>query len=881
MKIRAIRLANVGTFAHPTAVEGLSGALDVLVGPNEMGKSTLLRALRTLFEEKHTATGRVVDVLRARSGGEPLVEADFEVDGRLWRATKRYGGKGRRAALVDLGGSAIAAEGPDAEEALAALLAKASGAAGGMSLLWADQGAAIDPAPPTELGRQLFDAVIEREVATAAGGGLARRLGDRVTKELDRNVQPKNRQKAKANSDYDRALRHRDDLKRDLAAAQAAAAASAERVEKLGLLAERLSAIAGPAAAAERKRQHSAAAQALDNGRLEHLRLKSLRAEFEAQARAAERAATELRSIDTDLQQLANIARRIEEAKRRHTEVAAKSLAAEQRLAAAEAACAHAAAAEERAIASLAHADRRAARMAAEGDLAAVSRQLGAARLIAAEIEATRALLARSTVSEALVTELEAIDRQLAGHAARRSAVATRVRVEYEPGQPPAIRADGVLVGDGEEVLAAGVLQLEVPGVGRLTITPAANAKFEAAEAEARELVARRSRLLADGRVANLAAAQEALSEHRARQHAVSAAELRLAAVAGSGLAELEARTASLSELVAASPPGDGPSREECAAALDLARRTAGEARAAQGEAAAACEALQRELAALQAARAAEEATLGEIAARLPPDAVRSEERARRAAAAEAAAVTARSLQLSVSALAETAPEAEALAALESAARRADAAEAEAVAEAGRLREAMATLEGEQRYVDESGLGTRVAAIEGELVRAEEAVGRYQREIGELELIATALAKAEADTRARYLTPVVARIAPYLDLLLPEARISFGAGYAPVALVRSGLDEVIGSLSRGTQEQIAILVRLGFGRLLAEGGHPVPLILDDALVYADDQRMQAMFRALALAAQSHQVLLLTCRSAMFADLGGTRLALSPWRPEKT
>lgn len=880
MKIRAIRLANVGTFARPTAVEGLSGALDVLVGPNEMGKSTLLRALRTLFEEKHTATGRVVDVLRARSGGEPLVEADFEVDGRLWRATKRYGGKGRRAALLDLGGSAIAAEGPDAEEALAALLAKASGAAGGMSLLWADQGAAIDPVPPTELGRQLIDAVIEREVATAAGGGLARRLGDRVTKELDRNVQQKNRQKAKANSDYDRALGHRDDLKRELAVAQAAAAASAERIEKLGLLAERLSAIAGPAAAAERKRLHSAAAQALDNGRLEHLRLKSLRAEFEAQARAAERAAAELRSLDADLQQLANVAGRIEEAKRRHTEVAAKSLAAEQRLAAAEAACAHAAAAEERAIASLALADRRAARMAAEGDLAAVSRQLGAARLIAAEIEATRALLVRSTVSEALVAELEAIDRQLAGHAARRSAVATRVRVQYEPGRPPAIRADGVLVGDGEEVLAAGVLRLEVPGVGRLTITPAASAKFEVAEAEARELAARRSRLLADGGVANLAAAQETLSEHRARQHAVSAAELRLAAVAGGGLAELEARTAFLSELVAASPPGDGPSREECAAALDSARRTAGEARAAKGEAAAS-EVLQRELAALQAARAAEEAALGEIAARLPPDAVRSEERARRAAAAEATAVAARSLQLSVSALAETAPEADALAALESAARRADAAEADAIAEAGRLREAMATLEGEQRYVDESGLGTRVAAIEGELARAEEAVGRYRREIGELELIATALAKAEADTRARYLTPVVARIAPYLDLLLPEARISFGAGYAPMALVRSGLDEVIGSLSRGTQEQIAILVRLGFGRLLAEGGHPVPLILDDALVYADDQRMQAMFRALALAAQSHQVLLLTCRSAMFADLGGTRLALSPWRPEKT
>ena len=46
MKIRAIRLKEVGRFSAPVALEGLSGGLDVLAGPNEFGKSTILKAVK-------------------------------------------------------------------------------------------------------------------------------------------------------------------------------------------------------------------------------------------------------------------------------------------------------------------------------------------------------------------------------------------------------------------------------------------------------------------------------------------------------------------------------------------------------------------------------------------------------------------------------------------------------------------------------------------------------------------------------------------------------------------------------------------------------------------------------------------------------------------
>lgn len=77
MKIRALRMSDVGRFHAPVALEGLTGKLDVLAGPNELGKSTIFRAIEAVFLEKHTVGGKVLEALRPYSGGEPLIEADF------------------------------------------------------------------------------------------------------------------------------------------------------------------------------------------------------------------------------------------------------------------------------------------------------------------------------------------------------------------------------------------------------------------------------------------------------------------------------------------------------------------------------------------------------------------------------------------------------------------------------------------------------------------------------------------------------------------------------------------------------------------------------------------------------------------------------------
>jgi uncharacterized protein YhaN len=75
------------------------------------------------------------------------------------------------------------------------------------------------------------------------------------------------------------------------------------------------------------------------------------------------------------------------------------------------------------------------------------------------------------------------------------------------------------------------------------------------------------------------------------------------------------------------------------------------------------------------------------------------------------------------------------------------------------------------------------------------------------------------------------------------------------------------NLSFGAREQMGVISRLAYADLLKEAGRPTLVILDDALVHSDDQRLAQMKRVLFDAAQRHQVLLFTCHPAAWRDMG--------------
>jgi len=126
----------------------------------------------------------------------------------------------------------------------------------------------------------------------------------------------------------------------------------------------------------------------------------------------------------------------------------------------------------------------------------------------------------------------------------------------------------------------------------------------------------------------------------------------------------------------------------------------------------------------------------------------------------------------------------------------------------------------------------------------------------------------------------MAELRPLLSLVFGDAAVTFDEKtLLPVSVERGGAVESFDVLSGGMREQITILTRLAFARLLAEGGSTVPVILDDALIYSDDARIERMFDALHRQATDLQIIVFTCRQRAFRALGGREMQVRPWSPE--
>ena len=197
------------------------------------------------------------------------------------------------------------------------------------------------------------------------------------------------------------------------------------------------------------------------------------------------------------------------------------------------------------------------------------------------------------------------------------------------------------------------------------------------------------------------------------------------------------------------------------------------------------------------------------------------------------------------------------------------------------LKEKIAGLRSHVEALEGAGLDEAIQKKEREFAFYEEEHRRSAREVQVLSLLLSTLRAAEQDAKERYLSPVLNRVRPYLQLLFPGAEITIDENLHLVGLVReAGYQEAFYHLSMGTQEQIAVLIRLAFAEMLVEKGHPATVILDDALVFSDDRRMSRMFDILNMAAENVQVIIFTCREQLFEELGGRQLSLQPGSTEE-
>ena len=92
MKLRALELEQFRKFGQALCVAGMADGLNLIVGPNEMGKSTVFAALQAVLFERHRSQAQAVRSFQpaGHEGASPRVALGFEIDGRPYRIEKRF-----------------------------------------------------------------------------------------------------------------------------------------------------------------------------------------------------------------------------------------------------------------------------------------------------------------------------------------------------------------------------------------------------------------------------------------------------------------------------------------------------------------------------------------------------------------------------------------------------------------------------------------------------------------------------------------------------------------------------------------------------------------------------------------------------------------------
>ena len=180
MRLRRVEVRAFRKIGH-LVVEGLSDGLNVVVGDNEAGKSTLLAALRAALFEKHRVRGEAAEaMLPYGQSVRPEVALDFELGGKPWRLRKAFCQRPE----AELTGPGERFTGDAVEERLAELFgfappgkgrSKPEEHQGVFGLLWVEQGAS-HRALGVGGGRETVASALEAEVGQAVGGERGRAL---------------------------------------------------------------------------------------------------------------------------------------------------------------------------------------------------------------------------------------------------------------------------------------------------------------------------------------------------------------------------------------------------------------------------------------------------------------------------------------------------------------------------------------------------------------------------------------------------------------------------------------------------------------------------------------------------------------------------------
>ncbi|WP_116131065.1 AAA family ATPase [Tropicimonas sp. IMCC34043] len=862
MKLVSIRLQNVRRFTSPVEIAGIGAGLNVLTAPNETGKSTVFDALHAMFFKDRKSWDKEVKSLAPHAGGDPEISVEIERDGAQYRVVKSWT-KGRRGETRVFRGGHLIHQADDAEVWLSDLITapKDGGPAG---MLWVRQGLlAFQDDKETESARRSLVTSVSGEIETVTVGRQMDEFRAKCRREIETYLTTRGPKKGGPLAE---ALEKVEALVAREGELQARARSLREDLDRRARLRHELEDLRDPIETAAMKERLAAAQAAQDMARRHAEELDQAR-------RAVQDARTTLESHRASIDTLADQVAESRDAARLHAEAQAvwqdaQTFLAEREVSLETARKAHSDASARAAEATRVH---RLALKAEQAAHAAAQRKGLEARLAAAEghrrtIERLTAEAGRGVDANTLQA-IERLALELSVARKTRERAAPAVTMRYAGGRSDGVLLQGAPLPDGARVPLPDGGALDLEGIGVLTVHPGASVDDGTVDT-------------AESRLAGALDAQGVESVEQARQSAQDRAS-----------AEAALRQAQAAFSLAA-PDGLEPLRQalaELPAPVEIAEDLPTAAEAETRETAAR-DAFSRTETALETMRLkAEQARQAEIRA-----STNFESAAARLERAVLALARTQTPEQTLAGLRAALPVREnALADAEAALDELDASApdlASTGATLDRLNSARKATEERDRQIerDLAGLDSRIALQAGEAVdeelaetwerlgAARAALDAVEFEVAVLQRLEAALETARQAARDRYVQPVLAELAPLVRMIWPEAELRFDADtLLPSGLVRTGSEEPFDVLSGGTQEQIALLVRLAFARILARSGNPAPVILDDAIVYTDDERIEAMFDALTLQATDLQIIVLSCRQKAFRGLGGNSLAIRP------
>lgn len=887
MKIRSIELTNFCKFVGTVRVDSIGDNVNVLVGRNELGKSTLLKAINGAIFEKARSTAAHVKAFRHFVNGTvPEVKLTFDIDGKSWTIHKRFAGQAGKASLTCSDGRLFEDDAAEAE--LQRLLGFAGSRSGGepgiWGTLWVQQGQSFGDAALDEQGQRTMQGCLEAQVGLVTGGTRGQKIPKAIRdalealrsskgprgkfKEATDRLAESRKETADLEAKRQSVFQLMEDLARNKRDLKQETDGWDDAAQRLEIEAERTKRTVAATHAAELQ-------SATDAAKLARERAAQARRSADDRARAiAELEPLELQLSDLNAGSIAAVAAKtdaqafVDAGEARLSDLRGKTSQNAERARNLE---------RIRAIVSLnseiiQHQLTLDKAASLEGEAGRISELIGA---IAATDDAVMRI-------EGAVTEVSAADAAM-------NAVATTISFALETDALPGVALDGkALDASATSLPILGKTIITIKDVGAITVEPQIKNRviLIARRDTAHEEV--KAALEAAG-VADLAAARTAAARRKEylRRSADISKELANLAPGNRSkklAAGLEALKGHLGELRGrlkvemekcglAEIPGEDDLTTDIANNHAEGARLAAEIETAGAELAGPQDALAQADKKLRGARERFAGLNGTIETK------KADLAAGRAGASDEQLITnAESLERDAFAkdgelTEKTRGQGETVEAIDARIKRLEGAAANHQRSVANLGLEVTRLTALIEANEGAGVEEALLVAEAERDRLASAVAEFEKEAAVLQLLLDTLEAAEGEAKTRYLAPVISRVEPYLKMLLPGADIVIDEDLRIAAIQRAGQREDFDVLSGGTKEQLAVLTRLAFAELLLGQGRPATVILDDALAFSDDDRIESMFDILMRAGDKVQIIVLTCRKKLFTRLGAAPLEI--------